>query len=115
MWLFVSFFIARRNAPVSKGLYVELPEGYELQVRPRSGLAAKHGITVLNSPGTVDADYRGELRAILVNLSSEPFEIKPGERIAQYVVAKHERVEWEQVEELSETVRGEGGFGSTGK
>lgn len=103
------------RAMVPTGLYVELPAGYELQVRPRSGLAAKHGITVLNSPGTVDADYRGELRAILVNLSNEPFEIVPGERIAQYVVARHERVEWEQVEELSETVRGTGGFGSTGK
>ncbi len=103
------------RAMVPTGLFVELPAGYELQVRPRSGLAAKHGITVLNSPGTVDADYRGELRTILVNLSNEPFEIKPGERIAQYVVAKHERVEWEQVEELSETQRGEGGFGSTGK
>jgi dUTP pyrophosphatase len=103
------------RAMVPTGLYVELPAGYELQVRPRSGLAAKHGITVLNSPGTVDADYRGELRAILVNLSNEPFEIKPGERVAQYVVARHEKVEWEQVEELSETQRGTGGFGSTGK
>lgn len=103
------------RAMVPTGLYVELPAGYELQVRPRSGLAAKHGITVLNSPGTVDADYRGELKAILVNLSSEPFEIKPGERIAQYVVARHERVEWEVVEALSETERGAGGFGSTGK
>jgi dUTP pyrophosphatase len=103
------------RAMIPTGLFVELPAGYELQVRPRSGLAAKHGITVLNSPGTVDADYRGELKAILVNLSSEPFEIRHGERIAQYVVARHERVEWEQVEELSETERGAGGFGSTGK
>ncbi len=103
------------RAMIPTGLYVELPAGYELQVRPRSGLAAKHGITVLNTPGTVDADYRGELKAILVNLSSEPFEIKPGERIAQYVVARHEKVEWEQVDALSETERGAGGFGSTGK
>ena len=103
------------RAMIPTGLYVELPAGYELQVRPRSGLAIKHGITVLNTPGTVDADYRGELRAILVNLSNEPFEIKPGERIAQYVVARHEKVEWEVVEELSETERGAGGFGSTGK
>ncbi len=103
------------RAMVPTGLYVELPAGYELQVRPRSGLAIKHGITVLNSPGTVDADYRGELKAILVNLSSEPFEIKPGERVAQYVVARHEKVEWELVDELSETERGAGGFGSTGK
>ncbi len=103
------------RALIPTGLYVELPAGYELQVRPRSGLAIKHGITVLNSPGTVDADYRGELRTILVNLSNEPFEIKPGERIAQYVIARHEQVEWEQVDELSETDRGAGGFGSTGK
>lgn len=99
---------------VHTGLYVSLPAGYELQVRPRSGLAIKHGITVLNSPGTVDADYRGELMTILVNLSSETYEIKPGERIAQYIVAKHERVEWEEVEVLDETERGQGGFGSTG-
>ncbi len=103
------------RAMIPTGLYVELPAGYELQVRPRSGLAIKHGITVLNTPGTVDADYRGELRAILVNLSNEPFEIKPGERIAQWVVARHEKVEWEVVEELSETERGAGGFGSTGR
>jgi dUTP pyrophosphatase len=94
---------------------VELPAGYELQVRPSSGLAIKHGITVLNSPGTVDADYRGEIRVVLVNLSAEPFEIKPGERIAQMVIARHEVAEWEQVEELSATERGAGGFGSTGK
>ncbi len=103
------------RALIPTGLYVELPAGYELQVRPRSGLAIKHGITVLNSPGTVDADYRGELRTILVNLSNEPFEIKPGERIAQYVIARHEQAEWEQVDSLSETDRGAGGFGSTGK
>ena len=88
------------RAMIPTGLYVELPEGYEMQVRPRSGLAAKHGITVLNSPGTIDADYRGEIRIILVNLSSEAFTIEPGERIAQLVVARHEQVEWEPVEEL---------------
>ena len=103
------------RAMVPTGLYVELPAGYEMQVRPRSGLAAKHGITVLNSPGTIDADYRGEIKVILVNLSNTPFEIVPGERIAQAVVAKHERVEWQQVEELSSSERGTGGFGSTGR
>ena len=97
------------------GLYIALPEGYEAQVRPRSGLAIKHGITVLNTPGTVDADYRGEVCVILVNLSQEPFEIVPGERIAQMVIARHEQVEWEEVEILNETLRGAGGFGSTGK
>ncbi len=100
---------------VPTGLYIALPKGYEAQVRPRSGLALKHGITVLNTPGTVDADYRGELRVILVNLSDQPFEIVPGERIAQMVIARHEQVEWEQVEVLDETLRGAGGFGSTGK
>ena len=103
------------RAMIPTGLYVELPEGYEMQVRPRSGLAAKHGITVLNSPGTIDADYRGEIRIILVNLSSEAFTIEPGERIAQLVVARHEQVEWEPVEELGTTERGTGGFGSTGR
>jgi dUTP pyrophosphatase len=103
------------RAMVPTGLYVEIPEGYEIQVRPRSGLAAKHGLTVLNSPGTIDADYRGEIRVILVNLSGEPFEVNPGERIAQLVVARHERAEWELTEELSETARGAGGFGSTGR
>lgn len=103
------------RAMIPTGLYVELPEGYEMQVRPRSGLAAKHGITVLNSPGTIDADYRGEIRIILVNLSSEAFTIEPGERIAQLVVARHEQVEWEPVEELGATERGAGGFGSTGR
>ncbi|MBQ7749821.1 MAG: dUTP diphosphatase [Bacteroidales bacterium] len=102
------------RAMIPTGLYIALPEGYEAQVRPRSGLAAKKGISVLNSPGTVDADYRGEIRVILVNLSNEPFTVMPGERIAQMVVARHERVEWENVEVLSETTRGEGGFGSTG-
>jgi dUTP pyrophosphatase len=99
---------------VKTGLFIELPIGFEAQVRPRSGLAAKKGITVLNSPGTVDADYRGEIGVILVNLSPEDFVIENGERIAQLVIAKHERAEWIQVQELSETSRGEGGFGSTG-
>ncbi|HRB71743.1 dUTP diphosphatase [Flavobacterium supellecticarium] len=102
------------RALVKTGLFIELPIGYEAQVRPRSGLAFKKGITVLNSPGTVDADYRGEIGVILVNLSNEPFVIENGERVAQLVIAKHERAEWELVETLSETVRGEGGFGSTG-
>ena len=100
---------------VPTGLYVELPEGTEIQVRPRSGLAAKHGVTVLNSPGTIDPDYRGEIKVILVNISHDVFEIKPGERIAQLVVSKYEQAEWEEVEQLSETARGEGGFGSTGR
>ena len=103
------------RAMVPTGLYVELPEGYEMQIRPRSGLAAKHGITVLNSPGTIDADYRGEIKVILVNLSNTPFTIEPGERIAQMIVARYEQVEWQAVESLSETERGAGGFGSTGK
>lgn len=102
------------RAIVKTGLYLELPLGYEAQVRPRSGLAAKKGITVLNAPGTIDADYRGEVGVILVNLSNENFTIENGERIAQMVIAKHERAEWEPVDELSETLRGEGGFGSTG-
>ncbi len=99
---------------VKTGLFIELPVGIEAQVRPRSGLAAKKGVTVLNAPGTVDADYRGEIGVILVNLSNEDFTIENGERIAQLVIAKHERAEWMQVETLSETSRGEGGFGSTG-
>ena len=99
---------------VPTGLFIALPEGYEAQVRPRSGLAIKKGITVLNSPGTIDADYRGEICVILVNLSSENFEIVDGERIAQMVVARHETVEWELVEVLGQTERGEGGFGHTG-
>lgn len=102
------------RAIVKTGLFIELPIGYEAQVRPRSGLAAKKGITVLNSPGTIDADYRGEIGVILVNLSDEAFVIENGERIAQLVIAKHERAEWEEVEVLTETTRGEGGFGSTG-
>lgn len=100
---------------VPTGLRIELPEGYEAQIRPRSGLAIKHGISLVNTPGTVDADYRGEIKVILVNLSSEDFTVNPGERIAQMVVARHERVEWEEVEELPESSRGEGGFGSTGR
>ena len=102
------------RAIVKTGLFIELPVGYEAQVRPRSGLAAKKGVTVLNAPGTVDADYRGEIGVILVNLSNEDFVIENGERVAQMVIAKHERAEWIEVEELSETSRGEGGFGSTG-
>ncbi|MCB0461651.1 MAG: dUTP diphosphatase [Flavobacteriaceae bacterium] len=99
---------------VGTGLFIELPIGVEAQVRPRSGLAAKKGITVLNAPGTIDADYRGEIGVILVNLSNEDFTIQNGERIAQLVIAKHERAEWDEVNVLSETERGEGGFGSTG-
>jgi dUTP pyrophosphatase len=99
---------------VRTGLFIELPVGIEAQVRPRSGLAAKKGITVLNAPGTIDADYRGEVGVILVNLSNEDFIIQNGERIAQLIIAKHERAEWVEVEALSETDRGEGGFGSTG-
>ncbi len=99
---------------VPTGLFIELPVGFEAQVRPRSGLAAKKGVTVLNSPGTIDADYRGEIKVILVNLSNEPFTIENGERIAQLVIAKHEQVSWEQVSELAESGRGAGGFGSTG-
>ncbi len=102
------------RALVPTGLFIELPEGYEAQVRPRSGLAAKKGVTVLNSPGTIDADYRGEIKVILVNLSNENFTIENGERIAQMIVASHERVEWMVTEELMETDRGAGGFGSTG-
>jgi len=102
------------RALVKTGLFIELPIGFEAQVRPRSGLAFKKGVTVLNSPGTVDADYRGEIGVILVNLSNEPFVVENGERIAQLVIARHERAEWQEVVELSETARGEGGFGSTG-
>ncbi|ARV15769.1 dUTP diphosphatase [Polaribacter sp. SA4-12] len=102
------------RAIVKTGLFIALPIGFEAQVRPRSGLAAKKGVTVLNSPGTVDADYRGEIGVILVNLSNEEFVINDGERIAQLIIAKHERVNWQEVEVLSETERGAGGFGSTG-
>ena len=100
---------------IPTGLFIALPDGTEAQVRPRSGLAAKYGISVLNSPGTIDADYRGEIKVILVNLSNEPFTINPGERIAQMVVARYEKVEWDEVEVLDETERGVGGFGSTGR
>lgn len=99
---------------VPTGLFIALPAGYEAQVRPRSGLAIKKGITVLNSPGTIDADYRGEVCVILVNLSSEPFTITDGERIAQMVIARHEQVEWSEVDVLGDTERGAGGFGHTG-
>lgn len=100
---------------VPTGLFIALPQGYEAQIRPRSGLAAKHGITVLNSPGTIDADYRGEIKVLLINHSDQAFEIKDSERIAQMVIAQYTQVEWEQVEELDSTTRGEGGFGHTGK
>ncbi|MDX2285879.1 MAG: dUTP diphosphatase [Bacteroidia bacterium] len=102
------------RAMIPTGIFIELPPGYEAQVRPRSGLAARHGITMLNSPGTIDADYRGEIHMIAVNLSREPFTIRKGERIAQLVIARHERVSWTVVETLSGTARGEGGFGHTG-
>ncbi len=100
---------------IGTGLKIALPEGYEAQVRPRSGLAAKHGLTVLNAPGTIDADYRGEIGVILVNLSNEAVDINPGERIAQLVIAQYTKVDWQVVESLDSTDRGEGGFGSTGK
>ena len=100
---------------IKTGLFIQLPEGYEAQIRPRSGLAYKNGITVLNTPGTIDADYRGEIGVILVNLSNEDFKIENGERVAQMVIAKHEQATWTLVEELSDTERGIGGFGSTGK
>lgn len=100
---------------VPTGLFIELPEGFEAQIRPRSGMALKHGISVLNSPGTIDADYRGEIGIILVNLSNDEYTIKPGERICQMVIARHEHAEWNEVEILEESVRGEGGFGHTGK
>ena len=103
------------RAMIPTGLFMALPDGTEAQVRPRSGLAAKFGISVLNSPGTIDADYRGEVKVILVNLSNEPFVVNPGERIAQLVVARYEKVEWDEVEVLDETERGVGGFGSTGR
>ncbi|MCM8569605.1 dUTP diphosphatase [Gramella jeungdoensis] len=102
------------RAIIKTGLFIELPIGYEAQVRPRSGLAAKKGITVLNSPGTVDADYRGEIGVILVNLSNDEFTVEDGERVAQLVIAKHEQIQWEEAEVLQESARGAGGFGSTG-
>ena len=100
---------------IGTGLYIELPAGYEAQIRPRSGLAFKYGLSVLNTPGTVDADYRGEVKVLLVNLSNESFTVEDGERIAQMVVAKHEQINWQPVQELSDTERGAGGYGSTGK
>jgi dUTP pyrophosphatase len=100
---------------IPTGLYIELPEGYEAQIRPRSGLAYKHGIGIVNSPGTIDADYRGEIKVLLVNLSNVDFEINTGDRIAQMVVARHEQVKWEEVDKLSDTTRGAGGYGHTGK
>lgn len=103
-----------QRAIIPTGLRIALPEGYECQIRPRSGLAAKHGVTVLNSPGTIDADYRGEIKVILVNLSDVPFTVNPGERVCQMVVARYSRVEWVQVETLDVTERGSGGFGHTG-
>jgi dUTP pyrophosphatase len=103
------------RATVPTGLFIELPAGFEAQIRPRSGLAAKHGITLLNSPGTIDADYRGEIKVIMVNLSEEDFRIKSGDRIAQMIISKHEKAEWQIVVELNDTDRKSGGFGSTGK
>jgi dUTP pyrophosphatase len=99
---------------VPTGLHIELPEGFEAQIRPRSGLAFKHGISIVNSPGTIDADYRGEIKVLLINLSTEVFEINTGDRIAQMIVAKHETVNWQEVEVLNETSRGVGGYGHTG-
>jgi len=100
---------------IPTGIYIQLPDGYEAQIRPRSGLAVKHGISIVNSPGTIDADYRGEIRVILVNLSDEDFIINDGERICQMIIARHARVEWLQVDDLDETERGSGGFGHTGR
>lgn len=100
---------------IKTGLFIELSEGYECQIRPRSGLAFKHGVTVLNTPGTIDADYRGEIGVLLINLSDTPFTIEDGERVAQMVFAKHEQINWDATDILTETDRGEGGFGSTGK
>lgn len=100
---------------IPTGLFIELPAGYEAQIRPRSGLALKHGITVLNAPGTIDADYRGEIQVLLINLSEKEYKIEPSERIAQLIVSKHETIEWEQQAELETTDRGSGGFGHTGK
>lgn len=108
----ILFPMERKLVPT--GLHIALPVGFEAQIRPRSGLALKHGITVLNSPGTVDADYRGEVMALLINLSDQAFEIKPGERIAQMVIARHEQIQWSLVESLDDTERGEGGFGHSG-
>ncbi len=104
-----------QRALISTGLFIELPQGYEAQIRPRSGLAFKHGLTVLNSPGTIDADYRGEIKVLLINLSDTPFTIENGERIAQMIVAPYQQVQWQTVEVLTDTIRGAGGYGSTGK
>jgi dUTP pyrophosphatase len=104
-----------QRALIPTGLFIELPIGYEAQIRPRSGLAFKHGITVLNSPGTIDADYRGEIKILLINLSNDSFIVNDGERIAQMIIAKHEQIEWQVVEKLSDTDRGAGGYGHTGK
>ncbi|MES2389235.1 MAG: dUTP diphosphatase [Bacteroidota bacterium] len=104
-----------QRALIPTGLRIELPPGLEAQIRPRSGLALKHGLTVLNSPGTVDADYRGEIKVLLVNLSAEPFTVQNGERIAQMVIARHESIQWHETEALGETERGTGGYGSTGR
>jgi dUTP pyrophosphatase len=100
---------------IGTGLFIELPAGFEAQIRPRSGLALKHGVTVLNTPGTVDADYRGEIKVLLINFSNEPFQVNDGDRIAQMVIARHEQIVWDSAEPLSETTRGKGGYGSTGK
>lgn len=100
---------------ISTGIYIELPQGFEAQIRPRSGLAINHGITMLNTPGTIDADYRGEIKVIAINLSSKPYQINPGDKIAQMIIAKHETIEWLQVEVLTESERSDGGFGHTGK
>ena len=105
--------LERRLIPT--GLFIELPEGFEAQIRPRSGLAYKHGISIVNAPGTIDADYRGEIGVLLVNLSDTPFEINTGDRIAQMVVAKHEKIAWQEVDSLTDTARGAGGYGHTGK
>jgi dUTP pyrophosphatase len=103
-----------QRALIPTGLFIELPQGYEAQIRPRSGLAIKHGISLLNSPGTIDTDYRGEIKIILVNLSGQDFLLNPGERIAQMIIGQYEKIEWQPVETLAESERGAGGFGSTG-
>ncbi|MFT4680802.1 MAG: dUTP pyrophosphatase [Granulosicoccus sp.] len=103
-----------QRALIPTGLFMELPEGFEAQIRPRSGLAYKHGLSVLNAPGTIDADYRGEIKVLLVNLSDQPFVVEDGERVAQMVIAQHEQIEWRESDELQDTERGAGGFGHTG-
>jgi dUTP pyrophosphatase len=104
-----------KRALIPTGIFMEIPEGYEAQVRPRSGLALKHGVTVLNAPGTIDADYRGEVKVLLINFGEERFEVKNGDRIAQVIISRHEKATWKETHELSETSRGTGGYGSTGK